>query len=372
MEELTHGWRQDINYAKLGYFRTDDETTQRIASALRPSECEQRDAITLLDPCCGEGLAAAFLGQAWEATTFGVEYDEDRYQAAHQRLDHVLNADALGGTFTSNAWASVMLFNPPYGDARKEREGDKSARLEALFWESWAKKLKRGGVMIAILPVGVFAKAPGLVRAMSHFFSGQRFAIYRAAEDTYRQVVIIGYRAEEKGGQPNAAFVRQIGRLANGEFTPEILPESMDDPFVIPDSEPPQTWDALVLTEAMAENAVANEDDSAIMKIEEELAMSQKRYTQNPSVVPLRQGHIPQLLAAGGLDGIIKDKDSTLLVKGVVRRKGVKSAVVSDHESADDSSSRTTTTTIYKWETVIHAWDITPGRGCPLLQIQNQ
>lgn len=373
METLTHGWRTDLNIQRLGYFRTDDETTARITNALRPAELADGEVVCMLDPCCGEGIAELHIAHALGAVTFGVEYDEDRYQKACSRLDHTLNADALSGTVTSQAWASVILFNPPYGDAPKSDEKEAAKRLEALFWERWAAKLKRGGVMVAILPTTLFHRSRGIVRAMSHFFSGQRVEIYRAVDPTYKQVVIIGYRRSKSDEtEPNYKLKSDLLKIASDELEVPVIPERLAEPFIVPASRLPDQWDAVVLSESMVRAAMAAEDGSAIAQIEAELAMSQHRYTQNRSVVPLRQGHIPQLLAAGGLDGILQDQDATLLVKGAVRRVGSQETTTEQQISDRGSSERKTTTTIYKWETVIYALDITKGRSCGLFRIEKK
>ena len=80
------------NFVKDGYFPTDAETTSRVLSALAPC-IEGR--MRLLDPCAGEGVAAAecrhHLGQE-RAEDYGIEIDAEwAYQTLGRRYVRYIN-----------------------------------------------------------------------------------------------------------------------------------------------------------------------------------------------------------------------------------------------------------------------------------------
>lgn len=373
LQSLSRGWRQDLNTAKLGYFRTDDETVARLSRLVVPSDDEQDEQAqcVLFDPCCGEGLAAQQLGAAWQAKTFGVEYDGARFVSSASRLGSVLHADALNDVVLSRSWAGVMLFNPPYGDTEDPTKEGKRTRLEALFWQHHATRVVRGGVMIAILPAGLFARAPGVVRAMSHYFAGERAEVYKAAVDTYDQVVVVGYRRRDTDASPNKALSERLSGLAHGEFIPPDLPEAPEQPFQAPPGHTPDVFEAIVLTEEVIQMALEQESPDALEAVEKDLEASHAQSVRHPSLMPLRQGHIPLLLAAGGLDGIVTDEQGAYLVKGSVKRIAIENVEETEHESEDGRSSVTrSTSTRYQWQTRIMAWDLTPGHEFALLTIE--
>lgn len=367
MESITRG-RQDANTVKLGYFRTDDETLRRLSRIIRPASPDG-EYNHVIDPACGEGLALAALSRAWgNSKSYGIEYDAERFKASANRLDTVLHSDALSGVYLSSGWAGAMLFNPPYGDTLHDK---KQTRLESRFWERHASRLVRGGLMVAILPRVLFLRAPGLVRAMSFFFAGNRVGIYACPTQQYRQVVIIGYRrADTSTGQDKALHERLV-QIGTGEFTPPELPESLAEPFPFPPGHAPVNFDALHLTREMVELALARESDATLNRVEADLAAQTADRTRRPSVMPLRQGHIPILLAAGGLDGIVRDDQGAFLVKGSVKRVAIENT--DNHETESESGSTRnvrTVTTRYVWQTRIMAWDITPGHDYALVEIQ--
>lgn len=383
LQSLSHGYRQDFNTESLGYYRTDDETVRRIAGMIKPrdSETANETASVLFDPCCGEGLALAQLAGSWfqdgehpnpGCKTYGVEYDAGRFLEASTRIDHVLHGDALNDTWMSTSWAGLMLFNPPYGDVG---EGRTSTRLEAQFWEQYATRIMRGGLMVAILPRSAFLKAPGLTRAISHYFAGERVAVYNAAVDTYKQVVIIGHRRTDPKAGQNKDLHDRLVAVAQGIEILDALPETVPETgiFQFPPGREPESFEAMRLTDESVGLALTHETGEALQAVETDLAAQRMTHVRHPSVMPLRQGHIPTLLAAGGLDGIVSDENGSYLVKGSVKRIAIEH--VEDTE-IDDAGGRAggkvsrTTTIRYQWQTQVIAWDLTPGNDYALVTIE--
>ncbi|MDN5872821.1 MAG: hypothetical protein L0H29_00360, partial [Sinobacteraceae bacterium] len=285
-----------------------------------------------------------------------------------QRLDCVLHADAINDCWLSKSWAGFMLFNPPYGDVRGEyREGSKTAkRLEAEFWAHHAARVQRGGIMAALLPQSAFTKAPGLVKAMSHYFAGERVGVYQAAVDTYRQILVIGYRRRDRSAPQNKALLTRLTQIGIGVEIPEPLPAATSDPFRCPAGLRPDSFEAQSITRESVEMALTQESGDTLQAVEAELSAQHAVRTHPPSVVPLRQGHIPILLAAGGLDGIVEDDTGRYLVKGSVRRE----AVTRIDRDNDGETEREKTSVTYRWLTRIMAWDLTPGQDFRLLTIE--
>ncbi|MHB1642501.1 MAG: DUF6094 domain-containing protein, partial [Acidithiobacillus sp.] len=130
---LSSGARQDHNKIARGYYRTGDETTERICHLLRPQKPEE--SMVIFDPCSGEGIALLTVKDhlGGHCTTYGVELDGERYVSSYNKLDKVLHGDS-NYLVASAAWAGLMWFNPPYGTTKNGK--DKPVRLERLFWGS--------------------------------------------------------------------------------------------------------------------------------------------------------------------------------------------------------------------------------------------
>ena len=98
--------------AKAGFYATPPAVTRLIASHLSTSVTPHR-IVRLLDPCCGEGLAAEYVSECLAAETYGVEIEADRAASSRQRLNHLIHGDGLGLKVTTGAW-SLLYLNPPY------------------------------------------------------------------------------------------------------------------------------------------------------------------------------------------------------------------------------------------------------------------
>ena len=113
----------------MGYYPTPPDVVGRIRSFLSYSD----ENVSVLDPCCGEGLALEALGQALTqrsskaVQTWGVEISPERAQEATARLDLVVAAP-----FEAISWSPAR-----HGVARPRRTqlapdvGGALSRLEA-------------------------------------------------------------------------------------------------------------------------------------------------------------------------------------------------------------------------------------------------
>ncbi|WP_260440251.1 DUF6094 domain-containing protein, partial [Pseudomonas aeruginosa] len=124
------------NFIRNGYFPTDEPTLERTLSALAPSP----GAMSILDPCAGEGVAIAEAAHALgreQVQAFAVEYDAERARHARQLVDRCIHGDLMD-TLISRQSFGLLWLNPPYGDLSKDvngnigYQGQGRARLEKL------------------------------------------------------------------------------------------------------------------------------------------------------------------------------------------------------------------------------------------------
>ena len=145
------------NFARNGYFPTDEGTLERILAALAPSA---EGSMRILDPCAGEGVAVAeckhHLG-AERCEAHAVEYDEQRAYHAKGLVERCIHGDFFL-TALKPAQYGLLFHNPPYGDsvadqaALSEQTGSGRQRLEKRFYQQTHGLLQEGGVMVLIVP----------------------------------------------------------------------------------------------------------------------------------------------------------------------------------------------------------------------------
>ncbi len=99
--------------AKAGYYPTPPSVVERVAALIRPAHPTTRQAVRLLDPCCGTGAALRQLADVVSGETYGIEIARDRYEEAQAVLDHAVCASAFAVRLAHGAFSCLWL-NPPY------------------------------------------------------------------------------------------------------------------------------------------------------------------------------------------------------------------------------------------------------------------
>jgi hypothetical protein len=348
---LSHGWRQDVNVAALGYFRTDDETTRRILAMISvPSDVNP----TIFDPCAGEGIAIAAVQGHCGGTSYAIEYDQQRYIELAQCVDVPVHGDAISEFYGSGKWASILWFNPPYGSTTVVRaSGEESIRLEQQFWERQSDRLQRDGLLVCIVPDYLFRDSPSMARMLSHYLGdGQPWGVWRAATNQFKQLVIIGNRAQNSFNR-NTLVEETLLAISSGNADVPPLPVHPAKQFTVPQGIHPGTFEVHSLTQTAVESMLAKIDDTGFLaEIDQALTPPSARARQR-SIMPLRDGHIPAVLASGLLDGYVEDEDGRFLVKGIARRTVTERNVLAKGEHIISKM-----VSIHRAETIVFAWDV--------------
>src|SRR3546814_9146387 len=110
------------NFAKNGYYPTDEATLERTLNALAPSD----GPMCILDPCAGEGVAIAEAAHALgreHVTAYVVEYDRERADHARQLVDRCIHGDLMD-TLIARQCFGLLWLNPPYGDLARDANGN--------------------------------------------------------------------------------------------------------------------------------------------------------------------------------------------------------------------------------------------------------
>lgn len=312
--------------AKAGFYPTPPQALRQIAALLAPrvtyGTTPETDVYRMIDPCCGEGDALATVAEALSkpglppVSTYGVELSQERAKSAAQKLQNVMQAD-LFYTSIANDRFSLLFLNPPY-DAQDDQETTNRIRSEFAFLQRCTQYLsKRSGVLVLIVQKKFLTDRT--VRFLATQYHSLACILFPEEERAqFDQITIIGYRKTEP-------FADQKGEdyLTSWLRNPQAKPVN-EDTYNIP---------ALFRGEVHFSNTyhdpwhIALEAAaSGIWETAEFKDMLNPPETaRTRPLVPLRQGHIALLTAAGFLDDreLTDDSGTRVLVKGNIEKQTV-------------------------------------------------
>jgi tRNA1(Val) A37 N6-methylase TrmN6 len=301
--------------AKMGYYPTPCGVTAIITGYLKgPHE----GVIRVLDPCTGEGTALGVIGEQLKAETFGIELDLERGNKAKQILTKCLVTD-YQNTRISHSSFSLMWLNPPYDWAARDSEIETSERYERTFLRDCIPYLCPGGIIVYLIPQRRLDTH--IARMLSYRF--EQISVFRFPEEEYKafkQLIILGrLKKSPFKDDSTAEYLKNCGQM---KAVVPYLPEKPPHVYEVPVS--PAKAAFLFRSKEIDVNELAQE-------IQEHGLFPQLRQMTTPlsmaerirPVMPLRYGHLAQILACGLMNGIVWDseKKNPLLVKGVTKKE---------------------------------------------------
>jgi len=353
------------NFAKNGYYPTDEATLERELNALETSHGQR---VRILDPCAGEGMAiletAYRLGRE-RADAYGIEFNLERARHMQSVVDVGIQSDLMDTVISPRSFG-LLFFNPPYGDLVSETGGSRGyagkgrQRLEKLFYQRCVHFLQYGGIMVMIVPHYVFDDE--LSSWVSQHFD--RVAVFEAAIDTFKQVVVFGVRTKHNAllannkAKKTRALLQQVGL---GEFKPEPLPASWcDELYDVPPAigSTPHCYRVSLEPEQLEQEM----DRRGGLWPDFNLAFWTDGVTQRRPLRQLSSWHIALSLVAGGISGIVTSRSGRqLVVKGDTFKEKT-----SKVEFSDDGNITERRILTDRFVPAIMAWDVTlnsPDKG---------
>ena len=349
------------NFAKNGYYPTDEATLERALGALQPSAGMMR----IIDPCAGEGVAIAeaahVLGRD-AVQAYAVEYDRERAGHAKSMADQVLQGD-LFDTMISRQSFGLLWFNPPYGDlvadhsGASQYQGKGRRRLEKVFYQRAIHYLQYGGVMVCIVPNSCLDSE--FSSWLCSHFSDLR--VYKAPEQQFRQIVVFGVRTKRKDQdrtQPPGELKDLLLAIGTGEKQPDELPvEWLLEPYQVPAA----TGDLEHFYRVSLEASQFEEETTRLTGLWPDFGLhfQQMGAQLRPPVRALSAWHLALALAAGAISGVVTSKAGKVLVlKGDTHKEKTRKTEFTEKEDGSISEVRILTD---RFVPVILAWDMTPG-----------
>lgn len=288
--------------AKAGFYPTTSHVYEWLAQHALPAPQGGR----LLDPCCGEGIAAEHLATAWGLESYGIEIDAERARTGSERLTRVLNLDYAAARVPHHAF-QVLYLNPPYSP----EEGE-ARRMEYRFLRDTTKWLQPGGLLLYIIPQ--YRVDARMARFLATAYIDLRAFRFPDPEyNDFRQVVILGTAKQELLFDEQAALL--LLQSCRGELP--VLPVELDTPYALPLPEPVKFYfrgnqidPDEALAEALRAGAWHSSEWRGWLEPGDELGAVQP-------LMPLKKGHLAMLIAAGLLQNLVLEgEDETLLIKG--------------------------------------------------------
>jgi len=297
--------------AVAGYYPTPPRVTASITRHLAPTTPSGKQVVRILDPCAGRGEAVANVGHALNASTYGVELNEDRAGAARNRLDHVVTGSAFAVRLTNGAFSCLWL-NPPYSDDAQH------GRLEHGFLTTLTRALCPGGLLIFLIPQRRLAIS---ARYLSSHYTG--FSAYRFPDpevEAFGQMVLFATRKRLPMLDQEAQ--RILEAWSSGDLSP--LPDVPDGaPYRVPAL---PAGDILFASLFFDPEQAAEEARRRGAWTQPQLAEQLWPPDERPvrPLMPLRSGHLALLIAAGMLNNVVlHEGDQRVLVKGRTRKEFV-------------------------------------------------
>lgn len=301
--------------AKAGFYPTPSSVVDRIITFIKPcpEPVEGPGPLRILDPCCGTGDPLKKIAGHTGAESYGIELDRQRAATAREKLTHVISTDALSARISAGAF-SLLFLNPPY-------DQDERGRLEHRFLVQATACLAPKGLLIYLIPQTRYHA--NTLRYLSSWYENIR--VYRFPDDEYRrfkQTVLFGVKRQKAMLDPS--LLEQIRKGVAGDL-PE-LPEAVSPLYVLPPHVPSH---GLLFrpAEVSPEEALPDIETEGAWQIQEVRENLEPRGTTQSvqPLMPLRQGHLAQLIAAGFINNQVLEKDGRhLLIKGRTVKSVVK------------------------------------------------
>ena len=286
---------------RLGFYPLPIPEAKRIRTFLQFPE----QVCSALDPCIGEGVAFAEVTRDAKTCRYGIELDAQRAALARSLADDVIHGNCFDVQCPVESFSLIYL-NPPYDFEIGE---DKSQRMERLFLDHVYRWLKRGGVLILVIP---WDHIRDCGQILAYQFRDVR--VYHLTEPEsvkYKQIVVMGVRLtrSERDRLQDSEITRArtwYESLARDPEKLSSLPTEPDHQYVVLPSEPVQlAYRGLPLDqiEDLLPRSSAYRQASAVL-------FAQQADVSGRPLTPLHGGHVGLLCTAGMLNGIFGDGET--------------------------------------------------------------
>ena len=223
-----------------------------------------------------------------------------------------------GPVMLRNQAFSLLYLNPPYDWSVRNDEVSASERHEKIFLKDTIKYLMPGGVLVYLIPQARLDKT--IAKILAYRFDDVR--VFRFPDKEYRafkQVVVFGVL--KKKPELDDRLIQYLTDVGQSKAIIHSIENANCDYAVLPS---PAIKNFLFRTIRIDPIELEIE----IKKFGLNAKINQMVWPMSLSekikpIMPLRHGHLAQLLACGMMNGVVFDKDGAnpLVVKGITRKE---------------------------------------------------
>ena len=297
-----------MNRACMGYFPTDPSHVERLKAAIVfPDE-----AVNLVDPCCGEGIALQLFAEGTQARTYGIELDEMRGEEAQKRLHRVGYGSFFHSRISLNAFQGLWL-NPPYLSVPSETG---SRRLEKSFLADSMRLLQTGGILVYIIPY--YRATPDICRVLCENFTDLRVHKFIGKEfERFKQVAFIGVKTERREAEQIAKRLSEY--MLSAENIPPITQLPTACYIMPPAKKKVELFKGAVFN--VSELADQLKKSTSIERLFENSTLDNR---ERRPLLPLNLSQVGLVGASGMMNGLV-ECDTPHIIKGrIVKEKKTK------------------------------------------------
>lgn len=286
---------------RLGFYPLPLQEAERIRRFL--AFPDQRASV--LDPCIGDGVAFGEITSAVSVLQYGIELEAGRSEQAREKGNEVIHGNCFDVRCPVESFSLIYL-NPPYDFEIGEQ---RSQRMERLFLEHVYRWLKRGGVLVMVIPGRYIHDCSQI---LAHQFRDVHVHQLTEPESVkYKQVVVMGVRRTraERDRLQDREITQARMRFESLATDPEKLaplPAQPDHLYTIPPGEAVRmVYRGLPLDqiEDLLPRSSAYRQAAAVL-------IAQESDVGGRPLTPLHGGHVGLLCTAGMLNGIFGEGET--------------------------------------------------------------
>ena len=276
---------------------------------------QEKEICRGLDPCCGTGDALvevtknlAAVRTAGKLETYGIEANHARAQEANEKLTHIMATDFLHTSIAHESF-HILLLHPP-GGMEQDRMGN-TKRTEILFLQRATQYLVAdGGILAFIAPRAIISELARLIS--THYQAVGCFDLPEDERGPANKALVMGIRKRLPVSHPEMEDMIRYWVDLGHEKT-SLIDSQAKHRTLIP--APPNTY--IVETGIKRKILFTNlfSDPWTTQQEAEEKgvwkhpglteAFWPKEEVKRIPLMPLREGHIGMLAAAGMLNNIV-------------------------------------------------------------------
>ena len=308
--------------AKGGFYPFNNAAIVKLSRLLKPESPD----FTIIDPCCGEGMALLEIGACTGCkpeNLFGIELETRRQEKArsiHPDAKILGPASFFDTKITPHSFGLAWV-NPPFDD-----EAGGGHRVELSFLVRATDVIAPGGVICFVIPetqIGTTWSTREVTRYLMERYQNVVTVLPDEEHRPYREVVVIGTkRRQPVEWDYTAPPVQSVSNVRTFWKIPATMRPGRFEKCGMTDDE---------LIEAVCKSPLWS------------VTREPKRIMPGRPPLTISKGHIALLLASGECDGVVcPEGEPPHLVKGTARKVKLDPIVTVD----EDAQGRLKTTTV--------------------------